>query len=344
MKKLSVLLCALVLMIGLVGCGSKKEVINVYNYGKYIDPNVINKFEEEFDIKVNYENYETNEEMYQKIKAGASNYDVIFPSEYMVERMAEENLLTPLNHEELSDYGNIMKSFLNPSYDEGNQYSVPYFWGTLGILYNSTMVTEPVNSWDILWKEEYKGNILMQNSMRDAFAVSLKSLGYSLNTKNDAELEEAKAKLIKQVPLVYAYVVDQAQDEMIAGNAALAVIYSGEAFNAMNENPDLRFAIPDPSNIWVDNMCIPKTSANVSGAHKFINYMLRGDVAHANSEYVGYPNTNQVAYDTLTTDEMKSHPAFYPENLDELDLEFLKDLGDYNKVYDKMWTEVLSNN
>lgn len=342
MKKLIIVLSILALSLAFVGCGEKSRSINVYNYGKYIDMTVLDDFEKETGIKVVYNEYETNEEMYQKIKAGASKYDVIFPSEYMVERMARENLLTELDLNALPNMKNMDPEFLNKDYDAGNKYSVPYFWGTLGILYNTEMVTEPVKSWDILWNEKYTGNILMQNSMRDAFAVSLKSLGYSLNTKDDAQLKEAQEKLVKQIPLVYAYVVDEAQDKMIGNEAALAVIYSGEAYNAMLENPALSFALPpEGSNIWIDSMAIPASTGDKEGALQFINFMMRPDIAARCSEYVGYPSANKGAYELVPAD-MQNHPALYPEKLPE-DLEFLKDLGDYNQVYDELWTKFKSN-
>ncbi|WP_105614190.1 ABC transporter substrate-binding protein [Vallitalea okinawensis] len=344
MKKTLTSLYLLLIITLFAGCGSQQESINVYNYGKYIDPGVLEIFEEETGIKVNYENYETNEEMYQKVKAGASQYDVIFPSDYMVERMASEGLLLELDKDQLSNFENIMDDFLALPYDSTNTYSVPYFWGTLGILYNTTMVDETVDNWDILWNPEYDKNILMQSSMRDAFAVALKSLGYSLNTKDMTELEAAKQKLIDQSPLVYAYVVDQAQDMMIGNEAALAVIYSGEAYYAMDANPDLAYAIPEEgSNIWVDNMCIPSTTDNKEGAQLFINFMLRPDVAYSNANYVGYPTTNQVTYDDMIPEKMKNHPALYSTDAAHVDVEFLKDLGDFNPIYDEMWTEILTN-
>lgn len=341
MKKLLLFFSLALVLISFIGCSKKQPTLNVYNYGKYIDLEVLTLFEQKTGIKVIYENYETNEEMYRKVQAGASSYDVIFPSEYMVERMVVEDLLFELDSTELPNMRHMDPQFLNQNFDKGNKYSVPYFWGTLGILYNKDLVNEPVTTWDILWNKKYDNNILMQNSMRDAFAVSLKSLGYSLNSIVDAQLIEAQTKLIQQMPLVHAYVVDEAQDKMIGNEAALAVIYSGEAYNAMAENPALSFSIPEEgSNIWIDNMSIPSTSDNVDGALKFINFMMRPDIASRCAAFVGYPTTNKAAY-SLVPRDMQNHPALYPAILP--DLEFLKDLGDYNNVYDELWTEFKSN-
>ncbi len=251
MKKLSALAIGLAAAFSLVGCGSSPsgengEVI-VYNWGEYLDPEAIELFEEETGIKVIYDEFETNEIMYPKVEAGASEYDVICPSDYMIQKMLENDLLAELNFDNIPNAkANIGAQYWDQSkeFDPDNKYSVPYCWGTVGILYNKTMVDDPVDSWSILWNEKYKDNILMQDSVRDAFMVGLKLNGYSMNSTDTAELEAARNSLIQQKPFVQAYVVDQVRDKMIGNEAAIGVIYSGEAIYTQRENPDLEYVIP----------------------------------------------------------------------------------------------------
>lgn len=200
-KSVKIISLIIVLTMLLISTGCSKDdrvVLNVYNWGDYIDESVIEEFEKEFNIKVNYEDFATNEEMYVKIKSGGTNYDVAFPSDYMIEKMIREDLLLKLDMNNIPNFANIDDRFKNLDFDPNNEYSVPYMWGTVGILYNSKMVEEPVDSWDILWDSKYKGQILMLDSQRDSIGVALKKLGYSLNTRDVNELEEAKQELIKQ--------------------------------------------------------------------------------------------------------------------------------------------------
>ena len=259
------------------------EKVIVYNWGDYIDPEIITMFEDETGIDVVYEEYETNEIMYPKVQSGAIAYDVVCPSDYMVQRMIENDLLAEINYENVPNLKYIDDIYMEMSkqYDPENKYSVPYLWGTVGILYNKKMVDEPVDSWNILWDEKYTDSILMQDSVRDAFAVALKSLGYSLNSTDLDELEAAKKLLIKQKPLVQAYVIDQVRDKMIGNEAALGVIYSGEALYCQKENPDLEYVIPkEGSNLWIDALVIPKNAQNKKNAEAFINYLCRPEAAH----------------------------------------------------------------
>ena len=242
-------------------CPAKKSLYTTG--GDYIDPEIITMFEDETGIDVVYEEYETNEIMYPKVQSGAIAYDVVCPSDYMVQRMIENDLLAEINYENVPNLKYIDDIYMEMSkqYDPENKYSVPYLWGTVGILYNKKMVDEPVDSWNILWDEKYTDSILMQDSVRDAFAVALKSLGYSLNSTDLDELEAAKKLLIKQKPLVQAYVIDQVRDKMIGNEAALGVIYSGEALYCQKENPDLEYVIPkEGSNLWIDALVIPKNA------------------------------------------------------------------------------------
>ena len=268
---------------------SKNGQVIVYNWGEYIDPEIIDLFEEETGIDVIYEEFETNEIMYPKIQSGAIAYDVVCPSDYMIQRMIENDLLAEINYDHIPNLKYIGDNYMKMSrqFDPENKYSVPYLWGTVGILYNKKMVDEPVDSWGILWDKKYEDSILMQDSVRDAFAVALKYLGYSLNSTDLDELEAAKNLLIEQKPLVQAYVIDQVRDKMIGGEAALGVIYSGEALYCQQENPDLDYVIPkEGTNIWIDSWVIPKNAKNVENAEAFINFLCRPDIAKMNFDYI----------------------------------------------------------
>ena len=289
MKKTVALLLTLSLaVLPLTACGSASssgsngEVV-VYNWGEYIDPDTISMFEEETGIKVIYDEFETNEIMFPKIEAGASKYDVVCPSDYMIKKMIENDLLAEINYDNVPNAkANIGQQYwdMSKEFDPENKYSVPYCWGTVGILYNKTMVDGPVDSWSILWDEKYADNILMQDSVRDAFMVALKLNGYSMNSVNPEELNAAKESLIAQKPLVQAYVIDQVRDKMIGNEAAIGVIYSGEAIFTQRENPDLEYVIPkEGTNVWIDSWVITKNAPNKENAEKFIDFMCRPDIA-----------------------------------------------------------------
>lgn len=333
---------AFILIIGLIftGCGDKKPIINVYNWGDYIDPSVIKDFEKEFNVKVNYNTFATNEDMYVSIKKGGTSYDVAFPSDYMIERMINEGMLEKINKENVPNLSNIEDRFLDLEFDPNNEYSVPYMWGTFGIVYNKNMVSEEVDSWDILWDEKYKDQILMLDSQRDSIAVALKKLGYSMNSRNIDELEEAKEELIKQKPLVYAYVGDEVKDMMVGEEAALAVVWSGDAVAMIRENDNLEYVIPkEGSNLWFDNMVIPKTSKNKELAEQFINFMNRPEIAARNTDYIGYSTPNYKAMELLPEDIINSKVA-YPTDEEIGDVEIFKDPKDIIKVYDEIWLEI----
>ncbi|WIV11308.1 spermidine/putrescine ABC transporter substrate-binding protein [Proteiniborus sp. MB09-C3] len=340
-------LLSLVLVLSIVlistGCSNQDQIVlNVYNWGDYIDESVIDEFEEEYNIKVNYEVFATNEEMYVKIKSGGTDYDVVFPSDYMIEKMIKEDLLQKLDMNNIPNYKNIDDRFKNLDFDPNNEYSVPYMWGTVGILYNQKVVKEPVDSWNILWDSKYKGQILMLDSQRDSIAVALKKLNYSINTRNVNELEEAKAELIKQKPLLLAYVGDEVKDMMIGEEAALAVVWSGDAVYMMEQNEDLRYVVPEEgSNFWFDNIVIPKASKNKKEAELFINFMSRPDIALKNTEYIGYSTTNKETMKLLAPEVINNEVA-YPSDDIINNCEVFLDLGEFIKEYDKIWTDVKS--
>ena len=323
------------------------EKLVVYNWGEYIDPEVLTMFEEETGIDIVYEEFETNEILYPKISSGAIAYDVICPSDYMIQRMIENDLLSEINFDNIPNLKNIGKQYLEQSrqFDPENKYSVPYCWGTVGILYNKMMVDEPVDSWSILWDPKYKDNILMQDSVRDAFGVTLKYLGYSLNSIDLDELTEAKNLLIEQKPLVQAYVIDQVRDKMIGNEAALGVIYSGEAIYTQKENPNLEYVIPkEGSNIWIDSWVIPKNAEHKENAEKFINFLCRPDIALMNFEYITYSTPNETARELIEDESIRNSEIAFPDLSKYDNLETFQYLGtEADQVYGDLWNKVKSS-
>lgn len=325
---------------------SKNGQVIVYNWGEYIDPEIIDLFEEETGIDVIYEEFETNEIMYPKIQSGAIAYDVVCPSDYMIQRMIENDLLAEINYDHIPNLKYIGDNYMKMSrqFDPENKYSVPYLWGTVGILYNKKMVDEPVDSWGILWDKKYEDSILMQDSVRDAFAVALKYLGYSLNSTDLDELEAAKNLLIEQKPLVQAYVIDQVRDKMIGGEAALGVIYSGEALYCQQENPDLDYVIPkEGTNIWIDSLVIPKNAKNVENAEAFINFLCRPDIAKMNFDYITYSIPNTAGRDLIEDESLRNSPIAFPDDSKLENCETFRFLGDDNDaLYNRLWREIKS--
>ncbi len=322
------------------------EQVIVYNWGEYMDPEVIEQFTKETGIEVIYDEFETNETMYPKVEAGAVAYDLVCPSDYMIKRMLDNDLLAKINFDNVPNIKNIGKTYLEQSqeFDPTNEYSVPYTWGTVGILYNKKKVKEPVDSWSILWDSKYKDQILMQDSVRDAFAVALKSLGYSLNSTDEKELEEAKDLLIEQKPLVQAYVIDQVRDKMIGNEAAIGVIYSGEAIYTQRENPDLEYVIPkEGSNIWFDSWVIPKNAPNKENAEKFLNFLCRPDIALKNFEYITYSTPNEAARKLIKDDDIRNSKIAFPDISSLKNCETFQFLGDdADALYNRLWREVKS--
>lgn len=352
MKKLIALgLCTCMTAALLSGCGSADKYPNgkvyVYNWGEYIDPETLDMFEKETGIQVIYDEFDTNETMYPKVEAGASNYDVVCPSDYMIQKMIDNDLLQELNWDNIPNAkANIGAQYYEQSeaFDPGNRYAVPYCWGTVGILYNKTMVDEPVTSWSILWDEKYADSILMQDSVRDLFMVGLKSLGYSMNSTDEKELNEAKDLLIQQKPLVQAYVIDQVRDKMIGNEAALGVIYSGEAIFTQRENPDLEYVIPkEGTNVWIDGWVIPKNAENVENAEKFIDFMCRSDIALLNFDYITYSTPNTAAQALIKDDDIRNSKIAFPDLSQYDGLETFSYLGDdADALYNDLWKEIKS--
>lgn len=358
MRKMTLLALAglgsAVLLTGCGGGGSEtkdKEAsagqVVVYNWGEYLDPEVIDQFEEETGIKVVYDEFETNEIMYPKIETGAVSYDVVCPSDYMIQKMIQNDLLAEINFDNVPNVKNIDEEYLKWSeeFDPGNKYSVPYCWGTVGILYNKTMVDEPITSWDVLWDEKYADNILMQDSVRDALGVALKRLGYSLNTTSEEEIAEATDTLIDQKPLVQAYVIDQVRDKMIGNEAAIGVIYSGEAIYTQRENPDLEYVIPEEgSNLWIDSWVIPKNAENKENAEKFINFLCEPEIALKNFDYITYSTPNKAARELIEDEDIRNSTIAFPTPDMTKNCETFQYLGDeVDNIYNEYWNKVKSS-
>ena len=347
----------------LTGCGGSGKngssgddnKLYVYNWGEYIDESVIDDFEKETGIQVVYDVFETNEEMYPVIEAGGVSYDVVCPSDYMIQKMIENNLLAEINFDNIPNYKEIGQEYLDISkgFDPENKYSVPYCWGTMGILYNTQMIEElgvpAPTKWADLWDERLEGEILMQNSVRDAFMVALKELGYSMNTTDEAELQEAKKLLLAQKPLVQAYVVDQVRDKMLNGEAAVGVIYSGELLylqeeaETLNLDYDLEYVLPEEgTNIWIDSWVIPYNAKNKENAEKWINFLCRPDIAVKNFEYITYATPNKAAFDLLDP-EYQENKAVFPDTDKLENSEVYSYLGtEADDLYSALWKEVKS--
>ena len=348
MKKFLLILIFIFLNIFSFNCAASNEVINVYSWGEFISNgadksvNVNTKFTEETGIKVNYKTFQNNEELFAKISGGGADYDVIIPSDYMISRLIEKNMLAKINFENIPNYKFILPQFKNLNFDPKNEYSVPYMWGVIGIFYNKNEVKEKIN-WDILWNEKYKNKILMFDNARDSFAISLLRMGESINTTDKNIWRKAADELIIQKPLVQAYVMDQIFDKMDNAEAVLAPYYAGDAAAMIKNNPNIGFIIPEEgTNRFIDSMCIPKSSKNKGLAEKYINFMCRTDIALANVKKTGYSTPHSEAYNLLD-DEIKNSPIFYPDKKTiEKSQIFINLPEDINKYIDELWVEVKS--
>lgn len=346
--KILALLLVSCLAIGIAGCGGgdkKDNVVYVYSWGDYIDPEVLKTFEKETGIHVVLDEFDTNESMYPRVAEGAVHYDVICPSDYMIQKMISNNLLQPLDFNKLPEAKkNIGEDFFKQaeSFDPGNKYSVPYCWGTVGIIYDKTKVTDPVDSWNILWNEKYSGQILMQDSARDAMMIPLKLMGKSMNETDKDVLAQAQAMLKAQKPLVQAYVVDEVKEKLINSEAAMGVVFSGEAPIILKENPNMAFSIPkEGTNLWIDGWVITKDSQNVDNAHKFIDFMCRPDIAAQNFEHLGYSTPNIAVRDLVEDEELKNSPIAFPSPEVYSGQETYKYLGNQmDEYYNNLWMQV----
>lgn len=317
--------------------GSSNKLV-IYNWGDYIDPELLTQFTEETGIQVQYETFDSNEAMYTKIKQGGTTYDIAVPSDYMIDKMRQEDLLVKLDKSKLEGLDNIGQEFLGKSFDESNDYSIPYFWGTVGIVYNTAMLETYPEHWEDLWREDYRNNIMLIDGVREVMGFGLNSMGHSLNSKDMAELTAVEARLKELTPNVKAIVADEMKGYLIQGDAAIGVTFSGEASEMLDANEDLAYVVPsEGSNLWFDNLVIPKTVKHEEEAYAFINFMLRPEVAAQNAEYIGYATPNTKAKELLP-EEITSDEAFYPsqetvEKLEVYDNLGLKWLGIYNDLF-----------
>ncbi|MBM7687901.1 spermidine/putrescine ABC transporter substrate-binding protein [Enterococcus ureilyticus] len=351
MKKLQSLLIGILAIILILFLGVRQlekasgmagaDTLTIYNWGDYIDPDLLRKFEKESGYKVNYETFDSNEAMFTKIQQGGTAYDITIPSEYMIQKMMKEKMLLPIDHSKLKGMENIDERFLNLDFDPQNKYSIPYFWGTLGIIYNDKFVDEgQIQHWDDLWKPELKDNVMLIDGAREVLGLSLNSLGYSLNSKNNQELRKATDKLNKLTTNVKAIVADEIKMYMINEESAAAVTFSGEAAEMLDNNEHLHYVIPsEGSNLWFDNIVIPKTAKNIKGSYEFINFMLRPENAAQNAEYIGYSTPNKAAKKLLPK-EISSDEQFYPNDEVIKHLEVYEDLGaKYLGIYNDLFLE-----
>ncbi len=341
----------------------KGVTLQVYNWGEYISDgsdgslDVIGEFEKLTGIDVEYSTFPSNEDMYSVLKSGRSQYDIIIPSDYMIGKLIEEDMLEKINFDNVPNFAKYCdKKFVNPEYDPTNEYSAPYTWGTVCILYDASRIDEEITSWDALWDEKYSGQILMFNNPRDAMAIALIRLGYSLNTTDEKELKEAADLLIEQKPLVQAYVMDEVYDKMGNSNAFIAPYYVGDSYWIMETNPDLEICIPEEgTNLFADAMCIPKNpnldsnndekrkeaEIKKEAAEMFINYMYETQVALENIEYICYSTPHTGAY-ALLDDEVKNDPFLYPsdEFITEKTEAYVNLPQETNRYMDQLWTEI----
>ncbi len=327
--------------------------INVYNWGEYISTgadegtlDVNSEFEELTGIKVNYTNFATNEELYAKLKGGGATYDIIIPSDYMISKMIKENMIQKLDFDNIPNFSYIMDKYRNMAYDPENEYSVPYTWGTVGLIYDETMIDmdEEDIDWDILWDETYTDQILMFDNPRDAFAIAEIMLGYSLNTENPEELAAAADKLKEQKKFVQAYVMDEIFDKMAAGDALIAPYYAGDALTIMEDNDCLNFVVPKSgTNLFVDAMCIPTGAKQKEAAEMYINFMCEPDIAYANIDYICYSTPHSAAFEMLD-EEVQNDPISYPDEeiIAQRSEVFVNLSDDASKLMQNLWTEMKS--
>ncbi|MBQ3404484.1 MAG: spermidine/putrescine ABC transporter substrate-binding protein, partial [Oscillospiraceae bacterium] len=305
MKKIFILAAAMVLMLFyLAGCGkSYDDEITVYNWGEYIDEDILDQFEDEYNIKVHYNTFDTNESLYSILKTGGYDIDVIICSDYLVSRLINENMLNPLNYDNIPNFSMIGDSYKGLSYDPNDEYSVCYMWGTVGLIYNGAMVDEELDSWGALFDPKYSGQIVMINNSRDAMAIALLYLGYDVNTTDEGQLREAADLLTKQRSIVQSYAMDQIFDKLEGGESAIGTYYAGDYITMLENNPDLKFVRPKEGTTWfTDAMCVPAGSKHQESAEKFIDFMCTTDVAILNMKTTGYATPVTEAWDIYAQD------------------------------------------
>ena len=361
-KVLLAMMLMIVALLGFAACGNEGNIddptptgypypqesapagggqVLVFNWGHFIYEPVLTMFEEETGIRVIYATYGTNEEMYERVVGGGAQFDVLFPSDYMIERMANEGLLTRLNWDNIPNRQYIDDKFWGWQHDPNNLYSVPYMWGTFGIVYNTNMVEGPVDSWSILWDEQFANQIFMYDSSRCSIGVAQHLLGYSLNSTNIDELHAARNLLIEQAPLVRAFLGDQVIDAMIGNEAALATVFSGDALWIKYYAPEHNFVNPKEGvQLFIDSMVIPANAPNPTNAEIFINFMTRPDIAYLNTRHIRYSTTNAAAF-AMLPDYWQNDPIYWPDDEVLARGEVFVDLGDFRSQVEQAWTQIM---
>jgi len=341
MKKLGLVITLLAMIFAFTACGQDEDRLYVFNWGLFIYEPVLQMFEEEYGIRVIYSTYSTNEEMYYLVVRGGAEFDIIVPSDYMVERMINEGRLSPINWDNIPNARYIDGRFMNLAFDPQSRYSAPYKWGTFGIVYNTTQVNQVVDSWQILWDEQFAGEIFMYDSSRCTIGAVQRMLGFSMNSTDINELNQVRDALITQAPLVRAFLADQIIDNMINGEGLLGTVYNGCARWIIYYNPDHNFVVPrEGSQLWFNSMVIPATSQNQEAAEKFINFMNRPDIAYLNTRYTRYSTTNTGAYNLLPAD-WRNCPIYWPSDDILARGEVFVDLGDFREDFERVWTQIL---
>ncbi|MER2130104.1 ABC transporter substrate-binding protein [Leuconostoc lactis] len=321
--------------------GSQQKMLHVYNYGSYIDPDLLTKFTKQTGYQVSYETYDSNESMMVKLKQGGSNYDLVFPSEPYVAKLAQENLLAPLDHQKIRGLENLDPMLLNHAFDPNNRYSLPYFWGTTGIMYNAKVFSkDEVDTWAKLWAPKMKDQVMLIDAPRESIGMGLQALGYSENDHDPAHIQAARQKLAALAPNVKAVLNDEIRAYVTSGEANVAVAYSGVADYAHALNPDIDYVIPkDGGSVWTDNISIPKNAQNKAGAYAFINFLLDPKNAAQNAEFVAYSSPNLAAKKYLSK-EITSDKILYPQRSELAKVEHYENLTDKTvRDYSNNWLE-----
>ncbi|MBD7914913.1 spermidine/putrescine ABC transporter substrate-binding protein [Clostridium sp. Sa3CUN1] len=343
LKRISVLLFSILFTASLfVGCkNNDKKTINVLNYGENIADGLIKEFEEEYNVKVNYKTFDDMETMYIEVASGKTNWDAVLVADYMADRMIQEGLLQKINKDNIPNLSEMSENDMGQPYDPSNEYTVPYMNGTIGIIYNKDLVDDTVDSWDIMWNEKYKKQIFVLDAQRDAIGMALKKLGYSLNTTNEKELEEAKNLLIEQKPLVLKYGADEVKDLMTSGEAAIAMIWSGEGLTLADENENLEYIIPkEGANYWLDSWAIPTNANDKETAEKFINFVSSKDNAYKIAEEIGYTTPNKLAMEEQPEEVRNNEAAYMPEEIMERCEVYQYLPQEKLRLYEDVWSAV----
>ena len=338
-----------ILLLVFISCGGKEakeekkqKQFNLYIWSAYITDETVKKFENQTGIQVRYDTYDSNEALLEKLQSGVTEYDLVVPSDYMARILIHQGLLQELDHSKLPGFTNLSSRFRNLPFDKGNKHTIPFLWGTTGIGYNKTKVTEPVDSWAILWNPKYKDRISLLDDPREVFGAALKWKGHSINSKNPRELEEARDLLIRMKPLVKTFTSGSFDEVLLSGDVWLAHGWSGQLAKAVDQNKDLAYVVPkEGSTIWVDNMAVPKGAKHLEEAYAFMNFCLTPEVAAEITNLSGYPSPNEAANKFIKPEILKD-PARYPDEKTLASCEFLEDLGETSTLLDRYWTEIKS--